>query len=555
MIYSEQRRIAWVLSCHESDKELRFNALTRDRLEKLSDRRLNRFQTSRAIAISSAFNLGMHFAGPVVLRDLLPILDSEKLTSEQSAIFAWLVVKGSYPLPEEYEPVVQSVKRGEHLRGLAEAFLARGSESKVSLIQLKQDLVDVTRYSAQRRISGIPRVVKNLAFSEALQDSQLIVWEAGVPGIGARGSSGRVILDSVHWRSPHSNKGLLIGAYMRLSSRIGGTQIGLTVLEFLSTKLLPLAYRIIERSQKPTVALIPSDGQRYYLPEVPDESVSKRLLVLKRAFPALELRIIVHDVLPLTRPEFFSPGSSREHIHFASLCARADLLFVATEVLKKEVLDLLPLYSDRTLPDVKVLPLPISFLPPKLSKEMGDSDTDDEKPFFVFFGGFEKRKALSELASYLESVPAEEISFEILVLGAPWPEQGPETWSTARRVLSLPHIFKVLGTVDDSKLRDIMGGCKAVLYLSHAEGFGLPILESLAFGKPVLTQNTKTNAELASKYGGVWHEFDFSNDIGRRTLESVAHSDNPWESLGLIEGLGRELSGSVEEWATVIHRK
>ena len=532
---------------------MRFNALTRDRLEKLSDRRLNRFQTSRAIAISSAFNLGMHFAGPVVLRDLLPILDSEKLTSEQSAIFAWLVVKGSYPLPEEYEPVVQSVKRGEHLRGLAEAFLSRGSESKVSLIQLKQDLIDVTRYSAQRRISGIPRVVKNLAFSEALQDSQLIVWEAGVPGIGARGSSGRVILNKVHWRRPHNNKGLLIGAYMRLSSRIGGTQIGLNVLEFLSTKLLPIAYRIIERSQKPTVALIPSDGQRYYLPEVPDESVSKRLLVLKRAFPALELRIIVHDLLPLTRPEFFSPRSSREHIHFASLCARADLLNVATEVLKKEVLDLLPLYSDGTLPDVKVLPLPISFLPPKLSKERGDSDTYDEKPFFVFFGGFEKRKALAELASYLESVPTEEISYEILVLGAPWPEQGPETWSTARRVLSLPRIFKVLGSVDDSNLLEIMTSCKAILYLSHAEGFGLPILESLAFDKPVLTQDTKTNAELASNYGGVWHEFDFSNDLGRHMLNALSDSQDPWGTLKVAKPSFTKLPHSIEDWARKVY--
>jgi glycosyltransferase involved in cell wall biosynthesis len=56
---------------------------------------------------------------------------------------------------------------------------------------------------------------------------------------------------------------------------------------------------------------------------------------------------------------------------------------------------------------------------------------------------------------------------------------------------------RILGHVPEEKLRRLLAGADAVLYPSLMEGFGLPILEGLAAGKPVLTSDRDPMREVA----------------------------------------------------------
>jgi glycosyltransferase involved in cell wall biosynthesis len=56
---------------------------------------------------------------------------------------------------------------------------------------------------------------------------------------------------------------------------------------------------------------------------------------------------------------------------------------------------------------------------------------------------------------------------------------------------------RILGHVPEEKLRQLLAGADAVLYPSLMEGFGLPILEGLAAGKPVLTSDRDPMREVA----------------------------------------------------------
>lgn len=59
----------------------------------------------------------------------------------------------------------------------------------------------------------------------------------------------------------------------------------------------------------------------------------------------------------------------------------------------------------------------------------------------------------------------------------------------------------VTGRIDDEDLAALYSGALAFAYLSHYEGFGLPLLEAMQCGVPVITSNTSSLPEVAGNAG------------------------------------------------------
>lgn len=55
-----------------------------------------------------------------------------------------------------------------------------------------------------------------------------------------------------------------------------------------------------------------------------------------------------------------------------------------------------------------------------------------------------------------------------------------------------------LGYIEEEKLPGIYKGARALFYMSLMEGFGLPIIEAMASGTPVITSNTSSLAEISN---------------------------------------------------------
>ena len=67
--------------------------------------------------------------------------------------------------------------------------------------------------------------------------------------------------------------------------------------------------------------------------------------------------------------------------------------------------------------------------------------------------------------------------------------------------LSLPHRVITTGYLERPQLQSLLAGAGVFAYLSIYEGFGLPLIEAMASGTPVLTSNTTSLKEVAGDSG------------------------------------------------------
>ncbi len=152
--------------------------------------------------------------------------------------------------------------------------------------------------------------------------------------------------------------------------------------------------------------------------------------------------------------------------------------------------DLVSLYPE-VQPKIDVVQ-EASSLPPA---EPGSSD---RPPYMLFVGTLEPRKNLQRCLEALAKLQMVDIELPRLVVagGRGWKMEPLERSVTA---LGLEQQVEYVGSADDAELSALYAGCDFLLCPSLYEGFGLPIVEALSFGKPVITSNVSSMPEVAGE--------------------------------------------------------
>ncbi len=120
-----------------------------------------------------------------------------------------------------------------------------------------------------------------------------------------------------------------------------------------------------------------------------------------------------------------------------------------------------------------------------------------EPGFFLALGALEPRKNLARVFEALERLP------HSTAKGGPrLAVAGPAGWKPGamEKALGRPGMadrVRLLGFVPDADLCALMVAARALVYPSLYEGFGLPVVEAMAAGLPVITSNRGALAELA----------------------------------------------------------
>jgi alpha-1,3-rhamnosyl/mannosyltransferase len=112
--------------------------------------------------------------------------------------------------------------------------------------------------------------------------------------------------------------------------------------------------------------------------------------------------------------------------------------------------------------------------------------------YLLFVGSLEPRKNLPLLIRAMQHCQSD---ISLVLVG--WEGWGDKSWMETIRHAGLQKRIVFTGYVDDDTLACLYSGATAFVYPSMYEGFGLPILEAMACGCPVICSNTASMPEVA----------------------------------------------------------
>lgn len=219
----------------------------------------------------------------------------------------------------------------------------------------------------------------------------------------------------------------------------------------------------------------------------------------------------VHDVGALAHPEWYAADVVDVHRRKNRDAAeRADAIVFISRFTRNEFLRFHRVDPGR----LHVVPNGVSARFHPVPEEEARARTRElglASPFLLWVGSRERRKNLLGLVEIFGRVAAEEPNVELALIGMrPWEEgarvHGAAHWSGREvedriRELGLERRVRVLGTVPLEDLLALYTRARAFVFPSLYEGFGLPILEAMACGAPVVAADRTAVPEVVGEAG------------------------------------------------------
>ena len=214
----------------------------------------------------------------------------------------------------------------------------------------------------------------------------------------------------------------------------------------------------------------------------------------------------MHDLVPLRLP-YTTLDNKRRYFRLNRMLARkADHIVTVSEASKRDIMSLLGLPEERVTNTYQAVDIPkkLRDVPmPQVQAEIDGSFGLEAGKYWMFFGAIEPKKNVGRLIqAYLAS-------------GVPGPLVivGKKAWKSEDElrllyddhvkylvqegsILRTRHRIMMLDYVPFRLLVNLIRGARAVLFPSLYEGFGLPALEAMLLGTPVITSNTASMPEV-----------------------------------------------------------
>jgi alpha-1,3-rhamnosyl/mannosyltransferase len=204
-------------------------------------------------------------------------------------------------------------------------------------------------------------------------------------------------------------------------------------------------------------------------------------------FTIYDLSLIrYHRTHPKERVWFFKHmGKNRLHL--------VDHVLTISDYIKRDIYDTLDITSSY-VSRVHLAPAD-HFYPRSMRCVEGLKETYAIKgEYFLFVGSLEPRKNLPLL---IQALQISTTAPQLVIVG--WEGWGKKEWKETVHQNGLDRRITLTGYVDDETLAILYSGATALVYPSLYEGFGLPILEAMACGCPVICSNVSSMPEVAGK--------------------------------------------------------
>ncbi|MBK5273823.1 MAG: glycosyltransferase family 4 protein [Desulfuromonadales bacterium] len=223
--------------------------------------------------------------------------------------------------------------------------------------------------------------------------------------------------------------------------------------------------------------------------------------------------ITVTDVSPLLHPETHGRGQVMYHRHILpQVLKRADAIVTISHSSKKDIVSCCRVAEEK----VHVIHLGVDgrFVP-NAAGENAFARTLPER-YILNIGTLEARKNLPRLLEAYAIARGKGLPHKLLIGGARGWQLSDLAGIVEKYKLENDVVF--LGFVEDADLPALYSGAEFFVYPSIYEGFGMPILEAMACGTPVITSNCSSMPEVAGDAALLVDPLDV-NDLAARMLE------------------------------------
>jgi len=207
--------------------------------------------------------------------------------------------------------------------------------------------------------------------------------------------------------------------------------------------------------------------------------------------------VTIHDVIPLVLPWAFS---RRHRWVLATALGRirkqAEQVIVPSAAVAEDVVRYLQIEQER----ISVIPMGCD---PRFQPSIAPVQApirrryDLPERYILFVGTLEPRKNVKALLQAFAHLAAEQPQDDLKLVIVGRPGWGSENYVGMVAALGLQNAVRFPGFVDDDHLPDLYRGALLFVYPSLYEGFGLPVLEAMACGIPVITSNRSSLPEVA----------------------------------------------------------
>lgn len=268
---------------------------------------------------------------------------------------------------------------------------------------------------------------------------------------------------------------------------------------------------------------------------------------------ATPVSVILYDLIPLLNPDhYLKPNPRYEQYYRRKVeCLRNTTYFLAiSEFSRQEAIEALGIADDRAI-NISTA-IDSHFQPKTIDDATGNQLRQKfliHGAFVLYTGGSDERKNLPRLIEAYAGLPVQLRKHHQLVFAGRIPEGD---------IARLKHIARTSGLKDDEllftgyvtdeELINLYHLCQLYVFPSWHEGFGLPALEAMACGAPVIGANTSSLPEVIGLPEALFDPFDVAS-ISKKMAQVL--EDEAFRNCLRAHGLSQAKKFSWDETAKV----
>lgn len=265
-------------------------------------------------------------------------------------------------------------------------------------------------------------------------------------------------------------------------------------------------------------------------------------LSLRSKIPTL---LVIHDLAYIHYPDYVGKTSLDYYSKYVpQYLERANHIVTVSAFVKNDIVTQLHIDADKISVAYNAVSPPMVVDDIKLPESFVKAI--DGKPYFLYVGAIQPRKnILKIIEAFLAFNKHSDVKFKLVLAGRfAW-----DTQEIQKAIQSSSDIFHA-GIVSEAIKYKLIKNAVALTYISVFEGFGIPLLEAMKMGTPVITSNVTSLPEVAGD-AAILVDPDDVKDI-TTSLHKIA-SQPKMRDLLSEKGLKRYQAFSWEESAKVIY--